>query len=68
MKKEKKYVVMWKGARIIEADSKKELLAKINSPDFSDAIKQAKKITTLLEENKNYRYHKRKILQDDLGG
>ena len=48
MKKEKKYAVMWKGARIVEANNKKELLAKINSPNFSRAIKHVKKIDATL--------------------
>ncbi len=66
--KRKKYIVRFKGCRIVKANSKKELIAKINSPDFSRAIKQAKKITTMLEQNENYSDYKRKILQDEMGG
>ena len=48
MKKEKKYIVRFKGAWVIGADNKKELLAKINSPEFSKAIKHVKKIDATL--------------------
>ena len=50
MKKENKYkyIVTFKGAWIVEADSKKELIAKIKSPRFSRAVNQVKKIDATL--------------------
>ena len=49
MKKEKKYKVTYKGCRIVEANNKKELITKINSPDFMNAIEHLKRINGLLE-------------------